>query len=66
MAERVHLNSSFLDWAEYDRGSLTLCMNGGDIYRYGGVPELVFHGLIHASSKGRYYNDHIKDRYHAA
>lgn len=66
MAERVYLNSSFLDWAEYDGSRMTLCMNGGDIYHYGGVPDYIFRGLIQALSKGRYYNDYIKDRYHAA
>lgn len=66
MAERVYLNSSFLNWAEYQGGVLTLCMNGHEIYRYYNVPEHVFLGLINASSKGRYYNAYIKDRYHAA
>jgi hypothetical protein len=66
MADRVYLHSSFMDWAAYDRGRLTLCMNGGDIYHYGGVPECIFQGLLKAPSKGRYYNDNIKDRYYVA
>ena len=35
----------------------------GPAYDYCGVPEAVFNGLLRASSKGSYYNDHIRDRY---
>jgi len=35
----------------------------GPAYDYCGVPEAVFNGLLRASSKGTYYNDHIRDRY---
>ncbi len=32
-------------------------------YLFCGVPRHVFEGLLHASSKGRYYQQNIKDRY---
>lgn len=35
----------------------------GHTYDFCGVPESVFSGLLRASSKGTYYNDHIRDRY---
>lgn len=33
-------------------------------YNFCRVPERIFKGLLSASSKGTYYNDHIRDRYH--
>ncbi|WP_422674190.1 KTSC domain-containing protein [Billgrantia bachuensis] len=35
----------------------------GKTYDFCGVPEGIFKGLLHAGSKGRYYNDHIRYRY---
>jgi hypothetical protein len=35
----------------------------GDVYDFCGVPAHVFEGLLDAPSKGRYYNEHIRDRY---
>lgn len=34
-----------------------------EIYQYFNVPEAVYGALMRASSKGRYLNDHIKNRY---
>jgi hypothetical protein len=36
----------------------------GHTYDFCRVPEHIFTGLLRSGSKGRYYNDHIKDRYH--
>ena len=33
------------------------------VYQYYNVPEDVFQGLMQASSKGRYFDAHIKDIY---
>jgi hypothetical protein len=35
----------------------------GHTYDFCRVPEHIFIGLLRSGSKGRYYNDHIKDRY---
>lgn len=35
----------------------------GSLYRYSGVPEALYHGIMSAPSHGRYLNQHIKDRY---
>lgn len=35
----------------------------GHAYDFCNVPAIVHEGLLRASSKGRYYNDHIRDRY---
>lgn len=35
----------------------------GQTYDFCNVPQHVFDGLLHAGSKGTYYNDYIRDRY---
>jgi len=35
----------------------------GAIYRHRGVPEQVFEELLSAESKGRYFNQHIRNRF---
>ncbi|QYD69012.1 KTSC domain-containing protein [Paraburkholderia edwinii] len=35
----------------------------GDAYDFCGVPAHIYQGLMDASSKGTYYNDHIRDKY---
>ncbi len=36
----------------------------GHSYDFCRVPEHIYRGFISASSKGRYYDLHIRDRYH--
>ena len=35
----------------------------GRYYRYHNVPEMILHGLMGASSRGQYFNRHIKPRF---
>lgn len=42
---------------------LEIAFHSGGLYQYFNVPESVFHGLMAASSKGRYFHAHIRDRY---
>lgn len=59
-------NSSAIRRAEYDPGTRVLKLwftTSGGPYDYYGVPQHIFDGLCRASSKGTYFNDHIKDRY---
>ena len=35
----------------------------GEVYGYSGVPEVVYHDLLRAESKGRYFNQWIRDRF---
>lgn len=35
----------------------------GALYRYVGVPALVFASFLLAASKGRYFNSNVKNRY---
>lgn len=46
-----------------DRQVLEVEFKPGSIYQYDGVPELLFTGLVNASSVGKYLNQNIKDRY---
>jgi len=32
-------------------------------YRYSGVPVVVYQGLLHAGSHGKYFRAHIRDQY---
>lgn len=43
---------------------LEIAFREGGIYQYHGVPHGVYEALMRAPSKGRYFHDHIKDRYH--
>jgi hypothetical protein len=61
-----YFSSSAVKRAEYDPASmrLTLWFPEGVPYDFCRVPQSTFDGLCRAISKGTYYNDFIKDRYH--
>jgi len=50
---------------EYDEVSrnLDIWFNGTGRYTYYRVPASVYAGLLAASSKGAYFNDHIRERH---
>lgn len=60
-----YFNSSAVKRAEYDEATmrLTIWFPEGP-YDFCRVPASIWHGLLAASSKGFYYNLHIRDRYH--
>ena len=62
---RVDLQSTSLNAATYQdqSASLELEFRSGAIYRYRGVPEQVYQELLSAESKGRYFNQHIRNRF---
>ncbi len=35
----------------------------GDVYQYFNVPEYLFQQFLHASSYGRFLNDHVRYNY---
>jgi hypothetical protein len=57
------LNSSCLTWVEYDFGTMYLTFRSGASYTLQGVPERHYHGLLNASSPGRYFNTFLKSNY---
>jgi hypothetical protein len=60
---QVDLQSTSLNAATYQDQSafLELEFRSGAIYRYLGVPERVYQKLLSAESKGRYFNQHIRN-----
>ena len=64
MTQVVPVSSSLLAAAAYSTGAtLDLAFQTGAVYRYFGVPRLVFDQLIAAESKGAYFNRAIRNRF---
>lgn len=59
------VESSTLTTLAYDstRELLQLGFNSRALYRYFDVPAAVYEGLLHASSKGRYFNQAIRGKF---
>ena len=62
---RVPVESTALSSVGYSRylQVLEVEFRSGGIYRYVDVPENVFHELMDAPSKTRYYNENVRGRY---
>lgn len=63
-----YFNSTAVRAASFNAptGTLTLWFtSGGQGYDYYNVPIWIFEGLLSASSKGSYFNAHIRDQYAA-
>ena len=61
--ERIELDSTALAWVRYlpaDR-VLQVGMRSGMVYDYFDVPVQIYCDLLAAESKGRYYNQHIRN-----
>lgn len=60
--ERTRVSSSNLKSVGYDENSLTLEIefHSGSVYQYYSVPLSVYNSLMNASSKGSYFDSHIK------
>ena len=59
----ISLRSSVIraiDWAD---GNLTVLFHSGRSYDHPGVPIAVYREFLNASSKGAYYNRHIRGQY---
>ena len=63
--EMVRVTSRAMQAVGYDPGSrkMKIRFHQGDTYTFCGVPQRIFDGLLRAASKGRYYDQHIRDRY---
>lgn len=59
----IRVNSTAIRAIGYDGYMLTVEFYSGRVYDHPGVPESVFHELMDATSKGRYYVRHIRGRY---
>lgn len=63
--ERISVRSSNLKSVGYDSETSTLEIqfHSGGIYQYFNVPIQRYEALMGASSKGRYFDTYIKDKY---
>lgn len=57
--------SSNIDGYQYlaDRNILLVTFKSGGTYAYENVPESVWTGFLNASSKGKFFQSDVKDRY---
>jgi hypothetical protein len=60
--ERQPVESSVIGAVGYSH-VLEIQFESGRIYQYYGVPEDVYHGMLNADSKGKYFNSHIRGKY---
>jgi len=61
----VHVESEAIDEISYDaeRSTLLVRFAHGDWYSYFMVPSEVYEAFVAAGSHGRFFHDHIRDRY---
>ena len=59
----ISVNSSAIAAVGYDGYTLTVLFHTRQTYDHPGVPYAVYAGLMRASSKGAFYNHHIRGRY---
>jgi hypothetical protein len=62
---RVPVESSSIDSVRYEKNVLEVRFRDGGLYQYFDVPETVLASLMHADSKGRFFNRQIRGRYPA-
>ena len=62
---RIRVESSMIRSIGYEEssGTLEVEFTSGSIYQYFDVPESGYKRLINAASKGRYFNQNIKESY---
>ncbi len=60
----LFVNSSSIRAVGFDGHTLVVLFHTSDtVYAHPGVPYSVYAGLMRASSKGAYYNRHIRGKY---
>lgn len=59
----IPVNSSAIAAIGYENGVLAVTFHNTGTYLHPGVPYSVYAGLMQSSSKGWYYNTHIRGRY---
>ena len=63
--EMEFVNSSAILEIGYDEatGQMKIKFKQGKVYDFCQVPKYILQGLLESSSKGAYYNTHIRDNY---
>lgn len=64
--QMIAVNSSAISAVGYEADTMQMRIRfkQGDTYTFCRVPQSIFEGLLAASSKGSYYDRHIRDKYH--
>ena len=62
----IPVSSSNISSIGYERGTLYVRFHSGQMYAYFNVPEIIYNNLMNASSKGKYFEAHIKNNYRYA
>lgn len=64
-AARVAVESSSVASVGFDEAlsAMDVEFSGGAVYRYFAVPAAVHAALMHASSKGAFFNRHVRAKY---
>ena len=62
----IRVHSSAISAVGYDPATQRMHIKfvEGHTYIFCHVPSRIFDGLLASSSKGTYYNDYIRDKYH--
>ena len=62
----IPVNSSAISAVGYDKNTQQMQIRfvQGHTYTFCRVPQKIFDDLLSATSKGTYYDRHIRDRYH--
>jgi len=61
--EMIRVTSTAIRAVGYDGSTLRVEFRSGRTYDHPGVPYSAYAALMEASSKGAYYNDHIRGKY---
>jgi len=63
--QHIPVSSSNLTSVGYEpsRQILEILFHSGGLYQYSGVPTNIYHGLMSASSHGKYFHQFIKNVY---
>lgn len=62
-ANKLQLNSSVISEVEFQDNVIYITFQTGGVYAYYNVPRKVYDGLVASQSPGKYFHDHIKDKY---
>jgi len=63
--DKILVDSRDISHVGHDEGSeiLRIWFHSGGVYEYDGVPRSEYDGLMSATSHGKYFHQHIKDKY---
>lgn len=59
----ISVDSSAIAAIGYEGGTLAVMFHGSGLYHHYGVPYSLYASFLRASSKGWFYNTHIRGRY---